>query len=117
MQLISRMHTAEAARELTALLESAGIAVLVVDTTIGIKRDTRYTHLLYVAVDNQYEDAIQLIRNPQHKVTHTVDVEAYKAYMASPRSAEAARSAMGKGLLWMLLALIVAIALLVLLSR
>lgn len=113
MKLISKMHSAEAAHELASFLENASIAVLVVDATTGIRRDTYYSHLVYVVVDAQYEDAVQLIRNPQHVVTHPVDVEAYKAYMASPRGAEAARSAIGKGLLWMLLVLICLSALVV----
>lgn len=90
MKLLGGFYTSDAAYSLRRCLEEAGIAALVVHSKTHIKRKAGFEYLVFCALDEQLEDAVQVMRNPSHIVAHPVDVAAYHAYLASSSSLEIA---------------------------
>ena len=108
MKLISTFHTSKAAHDLRQRLELAGVAVIV-QTPPSFKSDSHPTHLVFAAIDAQHGDAMQLLQNPQHRVQHRVDLEAFTAHMRDSASQQAAHQIITRNLLWILLSLLVAV--------
>ncbi|MES9852197.1 MAG: DUF2007 domain-containing protein [Candidatus Thiodiazotropha sp. L084R] len=65
---------------LKALLESNGIAAVVQgeNTARMILPRFGFQPTLWVYVDEQYQDALQLLDNPDYKVESPIDIEAFK---------------------------------------
>lgn len=108
MKLISTFHTSEAADDLCQRLELAGIAV-VVQAPLRIRSNSSPTHLVFAAIDAQHGDAMQLLHNPQHMVQHRVDLDAFTAHMRDPATQQTAHQTITRSLLWILLALLLAV--------
>lgn len=115
MKLVSTFHTSEAAHDLRQRLERAGIAVIV-HTPQRFRSDSSPAHLVFAAIDAQHDDAIQLLRNPQHQVRHRVDPAAFAAHLHDPASQQLAHRIIARKLLWLLPALLLAMVVLVLIT-
>lgn len=115
MKLISTFHTKEAAQALRQRLELAGIAVMV-QTPLRIRNNSSPEHLVFAAIDSQHGDAMPLLRDPEHRVQHRVDVKAFSAHLQSTANLHATHQTINRAFLWILLVLWVAVAGVVLLT-
>lgn len=113
MKLLGGFHTSDAAYSLSRCLEDAGIAALVVHANTHHKRKAGFEYLVFCALEEQLEDAVQLMRNPSHIVAHPVDVAAYHAYLASPSSLAIANRSLTKVLIGAIGVLVLLVAALV----
>lgn len=91
MRWLQERPSREERQRITALLESNGIPVYVADSPQGLAQG------MYVCLDAQYNDAVALLHNPDHKVAVRVDVNDFyqqleKAQRQSPLSVPVAIS-------------------------
>lgn len=116
MKLLTGYYTKEEADDLQEYLEENGIAVYVEyegSKGEGIK------YSVFAALEAQYEDARQLMANPDHVVVIRINIDQYQAYVASPQGSSNARMAFlkGIGILWVVVAVLAALAALLILAR
>lgn len=109
MKLISAFHTEEAAQALRQRLDRVGIAV-VVQTPVRIRDDSSPRHLVFAALASQHEDAVQCLENPKHWVKNRVDVKDFAAHLTTKPNRYAARKAMNRAFIGILLTLLLAVA-------
>lgn len=91
MKLLTGYYTIEEAHELQEYLEENGIAVYLEDEGT---RTSGFKYSIFAAIDAQYEDAINLMNNPDHVVSNKIDLEHYHSYVASNEGKDATRSLM-----------------------
>lgn len=91
MKLLTGHYTIEEAHELQEYLEQNGIAVYLEDEGT---RTSGFKYSIFAAIDAQYEDAINLMNNPDHVVSTEIDLEHYHAYVASDEGKDATRRLM-----------------------
>ena len=80
MRYLRDVHDAEEVDRLVALLEDRGIAPYV--QPIGLRRMLK-RYKLFVMLDAQFEDAVALLRDPEHVVVHPLDPAAIAAIRES----------------------------------
>jgi hypothetical protein len=81
MRLLTKVHASGERAELAAFLESHGIPVFV-DSAWTWRASSRGS--VFVCLDRQYDDALALLRNPDHDVAEPIDVaEFWKAAPAT----------------------------------
>ncbi|WP_152034541.1 hypothetical protein [Burkholderia contaminans] len=68
---------------------------------------------MYAVLDTQYDDTIQLMRNPHHVVADPVNVADFYGYMAARQNKEATNHSLLVGMSVMLLVLLAVAALVV----
>lgn len=115
MKLISAFHTEEAAHELRQRLEQAGIAVIV-QTPVRIRNDSSPGHLVFAAIHSQHEDAVQLLKTPEHRVQTPVDSKDFSTHLLGSANRHATQKALNQAFTWILLTLLVAVAAVVFLT-
>ena len=81
MRLLTYVYSRTEQERLVGLLQSHGIPVLG-DEMQGIRYTTQIA--LFVCIDEQYDDALALLKNPEHAVSEPVDVDAF--WKASART-------------------------------
>jgi hypothetical protein len=81
MRLLTKIHSSGERAELAAFLESHGIPVFI-DSAWTWRASSRSS--VFVCLDRQYDDALALLRNPDHVVSEPIDVaEFWKAAPAT----------------------------------
>jgi hypothetical protein len=75
MKLLTRVYDPDLIFDLRLLLENAGIPTLI--HTHGCR--DMYYYLLFVVIDDQLEDAIKLLKNPNHIVSNPVYIDEYES--------------------------------------
>ncbi|MET0009842.1 MAG: DUF2007 domain-containing protein [Candidatus Thiodiazotropha sp. 6PLUC4] len=80
MKLLTRSNDTEYLNELKARLESNGIPAVVQgeDTARMLIPRFGFQPTLWVYVDEQFQEALQLIDNPDYKVKAPIDLEAFR---------------------------------------
>lgn len=77
MRFLLRTHDAAETSRIRSLLESNGILC-------HIQSDQRfvagYRQAVFVCLDDQYDDARELLRNPEHRVANPLDASAYQKF-------------------------------------
>lgn len=81
MRLLAYVASRSEQARLVGLLQSRGIPVLG-DEMPGIRYSMQTA--LFVCIDEQYDDALALLTNPEHTVSAPVDVDAF--WKASART-------------------------------
>jgi len=74
MRLLTYVASRSEQARLIGLLQSQGIPVLG-DQMPGIRYSMQTA--LFVCIDEQYDDALALLKNPEHTVSEPVDVDAF----------------------------------------
>lgn len=79
MRLLFESGSTDELDNTKALLESNGIPVFISSEETFLMRPgfTGYKKGLWVCLDEQYRDALALLKNPDHQVAQSVDVEAF----------------------------------------
>lgn len=108
MKLICTFHTNEAAHEMHKRPETAGIAVIS-HIPPRIRPDSSPEYLLYAAIDEQHNDALQLLRDPTHNVRYRVDLKEFSEHMGDPANRLEANQTITRGLLWILFVLMLGV--------
>lgn len=80
MKLLACFHTSEEASGLKDYLEECGIAVYM---EYERPRGTEIAYSIFVALESQYDDAVNLMNNSDHIVATGIDVEEYQNYVQS----------------------------------
>lgn len=81
MRIVAHFYTTEAVNDAQSRLEKAGIPVIVeFHHGMQSKRLGR-PYTLLVAFDEQFQDARNLLENPQHAVKNPIDIQAFKRHM------------------------------------
>ena len=118
MECVYTASTNQDAMAIKLLLESNGIPA-----SISNKGFARLYHFIpntlavFVYLDEQYEDAIKLIENPDHVVTNPVDIDAFYAALESEPMQNEIHNAMNRLILGMFVFGLVCAFLLYLLAR
>ena len=77
MRRVGRYQSLAEAEERAAFLRAHGIAAHVTDTSSLLRaagpRSGRSRAALWVVLEPQYQDAVALLENPDHEVTHSLD--------------------------------------------
>lgn len=79
MQYLARFHDRDELARMRALLRSKGVPTW---TTTVESRRLGWQGTLHVCVDAQLDDALQLLRDPDHAPAHPVDAAAFERAMA-----------------------------------
>lgn len=79
MHYLARFHDRDELARMRALLRSKGVPTWA--TTVESRR-LGWQGTLHVCVDEQLDDALQLLRDPDHEPAHPVDAEAFERAMA-----------------------------------
>jgi len=79
MELVYTTSSLDEANEIKDKLENAGIPVMIAGENVTrIQLPFLSNNLgVFVYINNQYDDAMSLINNPEHKVTTAVDIDAF----------------------------------------
>lgn len=80
MRVLAHFHSDDAAYKTQQRLEKAGVPVIVEFRHTLMSKGLGSPYTLSVALDEQYNDAVQLISNPNHLVANPIDVENFKRY-------------------------------------
>src|SRR5687767_10553186 len=100
MKLVAYFHDPKLLSECESRLRGAGIPTLV--RSLAPRWGTEKA-ALFVYIDSQYPDAVELLRNPKHNVAHGVNVAEFDRRANEPFSA--------RTLLWLALASLLLLAL------
>ncbi|MGN6153755.1 MAG: hypothetical protein ACTHOH_17380 [Lysobacteraceae bacterium] len=110
MRYLARFHDRNELARMRALLRSKGVPTWA--TTVESRR-LGWQGTLHVCVDEQLDDALRLLRDPDHEPAHPVDAEAFERAMTEGDGTDLLLRTMHRALLW-LLAIVAATALVVL---
>jgi len=79
MQLLFESESSEKINSTKELLESRGIPVFISGTESFRMRPllVLYRKGVWVCLDEQFDDAVMLLKNPDHEVSNPVDVDAF----------------------------------------
>jgi hypothetical protein len=100
VKLVAYIHDPQFLLECDSRLRSGGIPTLVRD--VGPVWGTS-KQALFVYIDSQYDDAVELLRNPNHRVSFPVDVKDFERASNQPLS--------GTAIMWLASAAVVLVIL------
>lgn len=97
MKLVFRADSLEQANEIKATLETAGIPTMISGENFSALRIPFFPNNLgvFIYLDKQYNDAVQLLSDPDYIPEHSVDVEEFYELLDS----EDFRHSLNKGYL------------------
>jgi hypothetical protein len=78
MRMIAKYETRSQAQERAAFLQAHGIATHISDMTalrMNLAHQGRFRAGLWVLFENQYQDAVGLLENPDHEVSNPLSVD------------------------------------------
>ncbi len=103
MKFVYKASTLEGANEIKSLLDNAGIPASISNTRMASLNLFFIPHSLGIFIYNstQYQDAISLIHNQDHKVSNPIDTEAFYNSLNSEQSTKDAYNAMNNFILGM----------------
>ena len=104
MKFVYKATSLEGAEEIKLLLESAGIPASISNKGFAQLRVFFIPHILGVFIYNssQYQDAIALLHNKNHKVSNPIDIEAFYENINSQESQASAYKAMNNFIIGMI---------------
>jgi len=82
MKLLATFETEPEANDLAAFLQDKGV-IIEVETRRTPYGSVGMKYLVSVVLDEQYDDALALMKNPDHVVKYPQDPEQFKQYMES----------------------------------
>lgn len=86
MRLVYKAKDEQEVKKIKNLLVSRGIATSTYDShDLSTAMHYRTSTGIYIDFDHQYDDAISLIENPNHKTSTSVDLNKWKRYKGSKR--------------------------------
>ena len=99
MRHLARFHDRDELARVRALLRGKGVPTWA--TTVE-RRRLGWQGTLHVCLDEHLDDALRLLRDPDHEPAHPVDAEAFERAMAEGDGSVLLVRMMHRALLWLL---------------